>query len=68
MTTKTFFLKDIRNPAFRHSLPTAEQAALDTFVEEVASGAADGNMDIDWQDTGRAYYRARARFIREEVA
>ena len=56
MTTETFFLKDIRKPDYRQSLSPAEQKALDTFIEETASGAADGDMDIDWQDTGRAYY------------
>jgi hypothetical protein len=56
MTTETFFLEDIRKENYRQGLSPEKEAALDKYLEEMASGSADGEMDIDWQSEGRGYY------------
>jgi hypothetical protein len=56
MTTQTFFLKDIRKEDYRQGLSSEEVAALDKYLEEMALGPADGEMDIDWQSQGQGYY------------
>ncbi len=56
MTTETFFLKDIRSEDCRHDLSPEEQAALDEYLKEMGHGPADGDMDIEWQESGRGYY------------
>ena len=56
MTTQTFFLKDIREENYRQSLSSEEEAALDKYLEEMAYGPADGEMDIDWESQGQGYY------------
>jgi hypothetical protein len=56
MTAQTFFLKDIRQENFRQGLSSEEEVALDKYLEEMAYGPADGNMDIDWESQGQGYY------------
>jgi hypothetical protein len=56
MTTKTFFLKDIRKDNYRQSLSSEEQAALDKYLQEMEHGPGHSDMDITWMDEGRGYY------------
>ena len=56
MTTQTFFLKDIRQENYRKGLSLEEENELDKYLEEMAHGPADGEMDIDWESQGRGYY------------
>ena len=56
MTAQTFFLKDIRQEDYRQGLSTEEQAILENYLEEMAHGPADGEMDIDWESQGQGYY------------
>jgi hypothetical protein len=56
MTSKSFFLKDIRKENYRQSLSPDEQASLDIFLQEMAHGAADGSMDGEWMSCGQGYY------------
>ena len=56
MTTRTFFLKDIREENYPQGLSAEEKAALDRYLEEMAHGPADGEMDIDWKSEGQGYY------------
>jgi len=56
MTNKSLFLKDIRKENYRQGLLAEDQAALDKYLEEMAHGAADGNMDNEWQADGLGYY------------
>lgn len=48
MTTETFFLNDIREENYRQGLSSEEEAALENYLEEMAHGPADGEMDIDY--------------------
>ncbi len=41
---------------YRQGLSPAEEAALNKYLEEMAHGPADGDMDIDWQSDGLGYY------------
>ena len=56
MTIQTFFLKDIRKEDYRQSLSSEEETALENYLEEMAHGPADGEMDIDWESQGQGYY------------
>ena len=56
MTTQTFFLKDIRQENHRQGLSSEEAAALDKYLDEMAHGPADGEMDIEWESQGQGYY------------
>lgn len=56
MTTQTFFLKDIRQANYRQGLSAEDENALDKYLDEMAHGPADGEMDISWQSQGQGYY------------
>ena len=56
MSTKTFFLKNIRSEGYRDSLSAEDQASLDKYLEVMKKGPADGEVDIEWQETGKGYY------------
>ena len=56
MTTQIFFLKDIREENYRQGLSSEEETALDNYLEEMALGPADGDMDCEWQSQGQGYY------------
>ena len=56
MTTETFFLKDIRKENYRQGLSSDDEADLDKYLEEMATGPADGDMDISWNGQGKGYY------------
>ena len=56
MTTETFFLKDIRKENYRKGLLPEQENALDNYLEEMAHGPGDGNMDISWKEEGKGYY------------
>ena len=62
MAMRTFFLEDIRKEAFRDTLSPEEQATLDRYLEEMDQDLADGEMDIEWVETGRGYY-AHVRYL-----
>lgn len=53
---ETFFLKDIKREGYRNSLSDQENAALDLYLQDMQQGPADGEMDIEWQESGRGYY------------
>lgn len=56
MGTQSFFLEDIRAKNYRDSLSVEESVELDSYLEEMATGPGDGNMDCEWQSQGKGYY------------
>ena len=52
----SLFLKDIRSEEYMTALSDSELAVIEQYLEQMKSGPADGNMDIDWQDQGYGYY------------
>jgi hypothetical protein len=56
MTSKPFFLKEIRKENYRRSLSSDDQTSLDKYLSEMKQGPGDSEMDIAWMEEGRAYY------------
>lgn len=56
MATQSFFLEDIRTKNYREGLSIDETIALDKYLEEMATGPGDGDMDNEWQSQGQGYY------------
>lgn len=56
MKHPSLFHKDISNPEYLETLSADEGAVVERFVEDMQTGAPDGNTDGEWQHTGRGYY------------
>ena len=56
MQKPSLFHKDISNPDYMDSLSPDDRTTVERFVEDMQTGPADGEMDIDWQGTARGYY------------
>ena len=56
MKTISYFLEDIRKEGYRAPLSPEDGASVDKYLEQMAHGPADGEMDIDWKSQGLGYY------------
>jgi len=56
MRNDLYFLKNINNPEYVDECDDAEKEAISKYMEEMQSGAANGEMDIHWQEMGKGYY------------
>ncbi len=52
----SLFLEDIRSEDYVTALDDSELAVIEKYLEQMQTGPADGEMDIDWQDQGHGYY------------
>lgn len=52
----SLFLEDIENKNYFENLDWQEKAQVERYLEEVKTGPADGEMDIEWQENGKGYY------------
>jgi hypothetical protein len=53
----SLFFEDIESEKYLQQCAEEELAEIDHYLNDMQTGAADGEMDITWQETGRGYYR-----------
>jgi hypothetical protein len=52
-----YLLASMTLPDYRDGLSAEDKGAVTLYLEEMQVGPADGNMDIEWQENCRGYYR-----------
>lgn len=52
----SLFLEDIQSEKYLKQCTEEELAEIDQYLNDMQTGAADGDMDIEWLDSGRGYY------------
>lgn len=57
MTVKSFFLKDIDNDDYIATLNEDEKLDLNDYLNEMFSGPGTSDLDMEWSENGRGYYR-----------
>lgn len=52
----SFFVTDILDPENWLGFTEGQREAIGQYLDDLQRGPADGEMDIEWQETGRSYY------------
>jgi len=56
MNNNIFLLENILSTTFQENLTVDEKRQINTYLHQMETGPADGNMDSDWQKDGNGYY------------
>ena len=51
-----YLLSSIIQPGFWNDLTVTEQGLVTEFLQDMQQGPADGEVDVQWQETNRGYY------------
>lgn len=52
----SLFLEDIESEKYLQQCTEEELAEIDHYMNDMQTGPADGDIDIEWLDSGRGYY------------
>jgi hypothetical protein len=57
MSKNIYFICNMIQPGYWSGLSEAEKIDVNEYLEEMAHGPADGEMDIAWHENLQGYYR-----------
>lgn len=66
MTKQTYFIRDILSAQYWIDLTDPQRESLSQYFADLQSGPADGEMDIEWQESQRGYYHHLAKLAQLE--